>query len=532
MDEQPFLMSSTFAHSTSDQSSPLPLEICFEKSRQQNTLPETAPPSKAEAELNRLIKEHPFTIGRYVTWQWNWNREYRDYDDPAVIVQELARTPGPSPSSTHAIFASFKRALSCIYEWKLKRKSWDDVMLGWGARMPRLPTSQQVKALRYLHPCSRGFPETIVNHARLADLEWLLWDGPQPTFWRGVPIDDEEWRSTKMNPGRPQCHLPVEESKLKALPGLIKAVFPKKPEGVVDYPKRAPRSFVRSASDNLSASLTADHFSEKGSSEWGDNLVTESGSGASVSATDDLKYFDDESAEREIDKLFSLPTTRPEVRVKSNPMELPKDAAERLKQAPPNTDPVRFLEDLHQRYQKRERREESTGHGDEPTEQRHDQQTQDILSQLAGDNRRHMDQLLQQFEDIDECESDMSLPQQADSNRPPQEMDHPFPQPKNSKQTSPVAHFSVNMSPAQQSPRQPDNMDLSSLQQADNIHRLQGIALSFQQPQDIWENKPLVHFPAFMLSQNLEPLGNPGNMDQDPGQLGNMDTADGLELLR
>ncbi len=173
----------------------------------------TPNPLASVAELERLIQLNP-AVRKYVQYQWNVNREFQDFDQPEVIVEQL--------SNNNQIWESAHDALADIHNQKGDCKQWNEV---WDEKrkMPRLPTSAQLQALRYT--CTeRGadLSELLSTKFDEAELLWFIDGGSPPAFWLGARLDDPDFRESYMAAG---THNKASHVDVSNLANLIQQVF-------------------------------------------------------------------------------------------------------------------------------------------------------------------------------------------------------------------------------------------------------------------------------------------------------------------
>ena len=161
---------------------------------------ETHPPTP-QSKLEDLIRQDR-AIQHYVEYQWNFNRTFQDFDLPEIIVEELSRSrKGKSldgSASNHTIIKAANRALTDIQTQKGIFKRWSEA---WDEdrKMPRLPTSAQLQALRYIQVKSGpGLPQYQAVRFDNAELRWFIDGGSPPAFWHGAQLDDPTFRAAYM----------------------------------------------------------------------------------------------------------------------------------------------------------------------------------------------------------------------------------------------------------------------------------------------------------------------------------------------
>ncbi|KAK4152300.1 hypothetical protein C8A00DRAFT_35043 [Chaetomidium leptoderma] len=185
---------------------------------------------KLKAELEALISEHP-PISEYVSFHWYFNRRLEDFDPPQIIIDELARSAPDTSQSNHTIWKSLVKPLGEIQKHVQgpNQNRWDQV---WGTtvKMPRLPTSTQLQALRYLDQ-KKGpvIGDALLARFKNADLLWFANGGPPTEFWRGAMLDDPTWRLEYMEKGE---NTPSSAIDTSGLIDLMKEVFPSRPAGL------------------------------------------------------------------------------------------------------------------------------------------------------------------------------------------------------------------------------------------------------------------------------------------------------------
>ncbi len=186
------------------------------------------------ATLEEMIKGNA-NVQRYVEYQWNYNRDFLDFDHPQVIIDELNRTSSATTiPSNHTLWKSTTRALADVANYIPRDDKWDKI---WGekAKLPRLPTSAQLQALRYLE-VGKGpmLPLQLVKKFIDAQLLWYVDGGSPSPFWEGARLDDPNFRDQYMLGAeitKPRTKAPD----VSQLPELIRAVFPARPEGIDFY---------------------------------------------------------------------------------------------------------------------------------------------------------------------------------------------------------------------------------------------------------------------------------------------------------
>lgn len=190
----------------------------------------TSTSTSPKDELEDMIEDNEY-VRAYVTYQWNFNRDFQKFDSPTSIIDELSRSATlVSAARKHTIHKRAMETLGLVRSAIADHNHWTEVWGGKQPAMPRIPTSARLQALRYLD-LERGVELDAPLSARFHDtkLRWHLNGTRPPPFWEGAKLDDPDFRDKHMTGVEPSRPPTVDGKRLVA---LIRAVFPTRPAGV------------------------------------------------------------------------------------------------------------------------------------------------------------------------------------------------------------------------------------------------------------------------------------------------------------
>ncbi|KAK3901304.1 hypothetical protein C8A05DRAFT_35024 [Staphylotrichum tortipilum] len=217
-------------------------------------------------ELEEMIEDYDY-VRLYVTYQWNFNRAFKEFHSPVAVIGELSRSAGYEAARNHTIHKRIMETLALFRSAVADHDHWTDVWDRKTPTMPRIPTSARLQALRYLDlDLGVGVDAPLAARFHDSQLRWYFDGTAPPRFWEGAKLDDPEFRERYMTGPESTKEPPIDGQRLVQ---LIRAVFPERPAGVeilkVSQSTRghdrkappAPATTTKSATSGAGGSLQA-----------------------------------------------------------------------------------------------------------------------------------------------------------------------------------------------------------------------------------------------------------------------------------
>ncbi|KAK3291129.1 uncharacterized protein B0H64DRAFT_436008 [Chaetomium fimeti] len=156
-------------------------------------------PEDALAKLDKMaiMRDENGAIKRFLAYHHLHDGELStiNLEQARVILGELARSDQPIPSN-HAFYKLCMKAVKEIEAWRGRHPNFNMAIAQ--NKMPWIPTSISLSALRYLDPKYAGFPPKVDAAFKKAKLSEFPAVGGRSNWWNNAALDNEKWRDDNL----------------------------------------------------------------------------------------------------------------------------------------------------------------------------------------------------------------------------------------------------------------------------------------------------------------------------------------------